>query len=581
MITLTWIQLALLSSLFLNSSPQTSTGTLAWELATRESVDIPGHITAIRYYRLPTDPGPHVGHIWSPTGQMLVAVQFTNETASGWQQQALTAPLPVSAGSYVVSVNSPAGANYAYLPGFFSSTVTNGHISAPASAGMYGTTGTFPSWGTTPTSYFRDIVFDDTPLGTISLSPTQPAGVTSTSVYATLSGFQPGTYTVTVIIQDPTTGATATSSQPLVLKPPVSENLVQPGDLIYDGAFRLPYGQVGGSTFEYGATALAFNPAHNSLFMVGHPWDQQVAEVAIPDVRSVAGGLPGLAIATVLAPFTDALEGHRLDVGGSDTGAILIGGIMPYDSFMYITAYRYYDGDGNQLLSQFVANVDLGVTGDVRGPYQIGSAAGMVDGYLVLIPHEWRDAMGGPAFAGQCCIPIISRTSFGPAAFSFDPSRIGLDIPLPIAPLVYYTSDNPLADYGGQSILFNASTQLGGAVFPVNTRSVLFFGRQGLGPYCYGEASDCGDTIIVSKGPHNQPYQSQVWAYDAIDLAAVRAGVMQPWQVRPYATWSMSLPFQFAEGSIQGAAYDAATGRIFITALGDMTNPLVHQFHLK
>src|ERR1041384_8836106 len=64
---------------------------------------------------------------------------------------------------------------------------------------------------------------------------------------------------------------------------PESWPLVNADGLIYAGAFRLPRGEVNGSSFGYGGTALAFNPQHNSLFLVGHDWHQLVAEVSIPD----------------------------------------------------------------------------------------------------------------------------------------------------------------------------------------------------------------------------------------------------------------------------------------------------------
>ena len=46
--------------------------------------------------------------------------------------------------------------------------------------------------------------------------------------------------------------------------------LLGESDLTYLGAFRLPSGNFGASSFEYGGTALAYNPANNSLFIVGH-----------------------------------------------------------------------------------------------------------------------------------------------------------------------------------------------------------------------------------------------------------------------------------------------------------------------
>ena len=67
-----------------------------------------------------------------------------------------------------------------------------------------------------------------------------------------------------------------------------------------------------------------------------------------------------------------------------------------------------------------------------------------------------------------------------------------------------------------------------GMVFPSGTRTVLFFGKHGMGNYCYGtggsSGGDCFDPDDSSKGIHSYPYRSQVWAYDANDLIAVKNG---------------------------------------------------------
>jgi hypothetical protein len=136
---------------------------------------------------------------------------------------------------------------------------------------------------------------------------------------------------------------------------------------------------------------------------------------------------------------------------------------------------------------------------------------------------------------------------------------------------------------------------MAGAVFPEGTRSILFFGKQGLGEICYGTGTAdpslagkpvgdgsfyCLDPDIPGKGYHAWRYQSYVWAYDALDLAAVKSGSRQPWDVRPYAVWSFALPF--GTSRILGAAYDAATGRIFLSQeYCDDTRPCVHVLLVK
>jgi len=372
--------------------------------------------------------------------------------------------------------------------------------------------------------------------------------------------------------------------------------LVQSKNLVYEGAFRVPSTIVNDTSFAYGGTAIGFNAAHQSLFIVGHDWQQQIAEITIPEIRS-ATSLSRLATATILQPFTDATEGRMGRVGPN---TVKVGGLLPYKGQLYLSAYLYYDGAGEQVISHFASAPDLSVTGDVRGPYQVGEiGAGFVSGYFGLVPAAWQAALGGPVLNGNCCLGVISRTSYGPALFAIDPARLGVVNPLPATPLVYYPQRHPLTDWDATGPFFNGTTEIRGVVFHEGTRSVLFFGRHGLGAFCYGPGTSekaragqpadggvdkwCFDPTTESKGTHAYPYNYYVWAYDANDLAEVKAGRKSPWDVKPYATWSVTLPFsEEGHATLNGAAYDPETGRIFLSqGFGDGELPVIHVFTIQ
>ncbi|PYQ79972.1 MAG: hypothetical protein DMG01_07560 [Acidobacteria bacterium] len=366
--------------------------------------------------------------------------------------------------------------------------------------------------------------------------------------------------------------------------------LVHASNLVYEGAFRLPAGTVNETSFAYGGTALAFNPTRQSLFIVGHDWQQRVAEIAIPDIRS-SSSLRALATARVIQPFADATEGAMGKVGPN---TVKIGGLLLFRDQLYLSAYLYYDGTGSQLLSHFITSPDLSVQGDVRGPYRVGTlGAGFVSGYFGAVPARWQAALGGPVLNGNCCLGVISRTSYGPALFAIDPQKIGGSEPAAATPLVYYPSKHPLAPGDTESPLFNLTSEVKGVIFHEGTRSVLFFGRHGLGKYCYGPGTAdqkmagqpadggvdrwCFDPASESKGTHAYPYGYYVWAYDANELAAVKAGRVPPWEVKPYDAWQITLPFSSSGSAVlNGAAYDPATGRIFVSqAFGDGELPVI------
>ena len=102
-------------------------------------------------------------------------------------------------------------------------------------------------------------------------------------------------------------------------------------------------------TFAYGGTALAYNPAHHSLFAVGHDWYQLTAEVTIP--RAVRSSrLRDLHRARFRQPFADATNGKIDETGGTNNK---IGGQLVYRGRLYGSVYVYYDAAGSQTVSHW------------------------------------------------------------------------------------------------------------------------------------------------------------------------------------------------------------------------------------
>jgi hypothetical protein len=92
----------------------------------------------------------------------------------------------------------------------------------------------------------------------------------------------------------------------------------------------------------------------------------------------------------------------------------------------------------------------------------------------------------------------------------------------------------------------------------------------------------CYDPEDSSKGTHGYPYAYYVWAYNAADLAAVNSGQFQPWEVKPYAVWKLTLPFAAWATHLNGAAYDPQNRRIFLSqAFADGAKPLIHVFTIQ
>jgi PKD repeat protein len=398
-----------------------------------------------------------------------------------------------------------------------------------------------------------------------------------------------GNYTVTLKVSEASglSGTATTTASVSSGTNAEGEPLLTSSNLQYVGAFRLPSGTVGASSFDYGGTALAFNPANNSLFLVGHDWYQNVAEVGIPSTIVDSNNVSALSTASVLQPLTDVMS--RIPNNTlSGLGTLKIGGLQVINNQLVGTLYAYYDGAGAAVNSHFtLSSLNLS-TAQVQGLYQVGSlGGGFVGGYMGTIPSEWQSALGASYFTGQAALNIISRTSSGPALFGFDPSKLGSSV-TPITPYVYYPLANPLADISGSNHIFNGNTEIKGAVFVPGSKTVLFFGDTGTNTTGYGEPATFNDNNRTGKGWHSQngDYAYQVWAYNVDDLIAAKNGTIQPWQVKPYSTWNIDFPNYDGGKHIGGVAFDPKTMRLYVSQQGGDTvdgqwAPLIQVYQLN
>ena len=161
---------------------QSDGSSVNYELGTLFQSNIPGQIASIRFWKDANESGTHTGKIWSGSGQLLASVAFVNETASGWQQQALSTPLAITANTvYVVSVNTGNTYYVTTAPGL-ASQVINGNLSSViGNNGVYGPSGTFPTNSWENSNYFRDVVFTPVAISGAPTITTQPSSKTITA----------------------------------------------------------------------------------------------------------------------------------------------------------------------------------------------------------------------------------------------------------------------------------------------------------------------------------------------------------------------------------------------------------------
>ncbi|MGE0864755.1 MAG: hypothetical protein AB7P34_12725 [Vicinamibacterales bacterium] len=386
-----------------------------------------------------------------------------------------------------------------------------------------------------------------------------------------------------------TSRARAQSAEP----PPLPRLTAE--DLDYLGGFRLPAESVNGDSFSIGGRSMTFNPASNSLFVSTRAG--RIAEVSIPAPVNSAD-VNALPFAGFLQPFADPTEGHLSQISND---GVAIDGLMVYGNRLYGTASIYYDANNTQRQSHYSRSLQLDQP-SFSGWSQVWEAgkAGFVSGLMALVPAEWQQRLGGPAVTGQCCIPIVGRTSWGPAAFSFNPSSVG-QATVAASPLLYYTAEHPtLGPWDGANPTYGATIQMGGLAIIAGTRTALYIGRNGTGPNCYGNGTSnqglhgtygpdgakwCYDPTTSDKGSHAYPYRYQVWAYDLDEFVAVKEGRKQPWQVVPYGVWPIELPTPEPSVKIGGIGYDASRQLLYVSQLGADRDgysyrPVIHAFQI-
>jgi hypothetical protein len=357
--------------------------------------------------------------------------------------------------------------------------------------------------------------------------------------------------------------------------------LVQSTDMQYLGAFRMPGDDpLGSSSFLYGGHGITVH--EGTIFLQGHAQhDGQVAQIEIPATVGT-GSWEDLPMARVLQEFHDVTDG-KLESAGDTYNGMPVYGLLVHEQSLIVAVSQAYGS--TQEATHGVSGLTLSEPNDFQGFFPMDAVANLraLGGYMAHIPPEWQAQFGGPALTGNCCLSIIGATSSGPSISVFNPADVGHSDPISATTLLFYPLEHALCGAPNceamENDLFNLTTRVVGVAFPAGSRSVLFIGGHGTGPYCYGTAKECDDPALPdNKGPHAQPYRHQVWAYDANDLLAVKNGTKEVWEPQPYAIWELP-ELEKTAVNVQGAGFDVATGRLYI-AQDYQNNPRIDVYQI-
>jgi hypothetical protein len=346
---------------------------------------------------------------------------------------------------------------------------------------------------------------------------------------------------------------------------PTQQTLLNSSDITYLGSFKLPRpasGEAAGS-FDYGGMGLAVSEDGKTLYVGGHTYNQSLGRISIP---SSLGGTASLIQAPVSVP------------GSVGTATTELAGALVYNARLIVQKRIPFDNEGTGT-THAVGNLSIsGFTSFSRLaniPY-----AQFANGYMGIIPPEWQNLLGGPAFAGNSAMSINSKCSNGPSFFVFNPNDVGVKSPIPSSHLMSFPyPNNMLSNPDVANDLFSRADQLNaGIVFPSGTRSVLFWSRHGYGSPTYKtDDGGCGGT----HGEGAAPYRRQITAFDANDLLAVKNGQKSPYAVRPYAWWTVPGPSDSCgKFTASGLAYDPISRRIY-GSLSYGESPAIHVWQVN
>ena len=298
----------------------------AVEVGVKFRADVAGTVTAIRFYKGAGNSGTHVGRLWSSTGTEIASATFVNETATGWQEVAFSAPVSISAGTtYVASYYAPVGRYSVDNDAFATAGVDNAPLHALANGvdggnGVYryGAGGGFPTSSFRSSNYWVDVVFspsgpDTTPPAVTATTPA--AGATGVGTAAPVSAtFSEAVQAATVAMQLTGPGGAAVA-----------------GSTGYDSANRrasfTPSAALASSTTYTARVSGAQDAAGNTM-----------AQYSWSFTTGASGSACPCTIFDTTVPATPS---------NSDASAVELGVKFRSSTAGYVTGLRFYKGSAN------------------------------------------------------------------------------------------------------------------------------------------------------------------------------------------------------------------------------------------
>ncbi len=388
--------------------------------------------------------------------------------------------------------------------------------------------------------------------------------------------------------------------------------LIQPNDLEYRGAFRLPDGppEIGwewsgeGMTYFPGGDPKGPDDGHpGSLFGVGHNWNQYVSEISIPrPVFSRKKILMELPTATTLQKFCDIKGNLYEELEQPRMGLVYLPkqGGQERDKLYFCRAHHLNEGQKDS--SHGWCDLDLS-NPKSAGPWRIGDLTNYhTSDFIFRIPKEWADKNTPGMLLATGRYRDGGQASQGPSIYAFSPWKHGNPPPkgavLKAVTLLEYSN----VTEGNQRKIknYHHSDDWSGAAWLTAGRksAVILVGTKGHGKCWYGYANGL---VWPDKPPYppvppwpnddrgwwSTTFTAQFIFFDPNEIAAVVAGKKKPYEPQPYAVMEIDDRL-FAIKSKQqlrhmgAASFDRERGFLYVFEFrGDEDKCLVHVWHVR
>jgi len=359
--------------------------------------------------------------------------------------------------------------------------------------------------------------------------------------------------------------------------------------LEYKGAFRLPTKKFGTSKLLYPNGTITVSPKRNSFFIVGHKKHNAIAEFPLIEFSKSNNFKKLPTVDEPIQNFNRIIK--RIKSNPEKINRIT--GMDIINQKLIINAVRYYDARGkNADTTLIVDNVFNLKNAQVSAFYKLQGKA-HASGWISKVPYEWQNKINGTYITGfSDHLPIASRSSIGPSAFSFYTENI-----LPFQRDDNLIATNRLLDFnlkntlspnrdrdnesGNNKLWTSVSAARYGFIIP-GTATYFVIGSSGghKGGVGYKITQDNGNKCGGHCTHMANDHYNHVWLWDVKKLIRTKEQDKPP-HVKPYAYQKIKLPFEnlnfkqkenYKPNLLIGADYDELNNMLYIMLDGNNYN---------